>query len=181
MRTSFSKQGMYMAIDKCPHTFEELAGMRLPAQMKELRRAMRSPHPMAEFGQTAVGPKTLLHRMGRSKDFAGSYVLMRGSRPVYVGISRVVIHRIMQHVKGRTHYDASLAYRMACEGNAHTLTRDQAMKRPSFRKAFEAAKHRLRRMKVAFVEIEDPVELHLFEVYCAIKLDTARWNTFRTH
>jgi hypothetical protein len=34
---------------------------------------------------------------------------------------------------------------------------------------------------VAFIEIANEVELHLFEVYAAIELDTGEWNTFRTH
>jgi hypothetical protein len=34
---------------------------------------------------------------------------------------------------------------------------------------------------VAAIEIENPVELHLFEVYAALELRTALHNTFRTH
>ncbi len=170
-----------MAIDECRYTFAELARSRLPARMRLMRRAIRCPYDMSQFGEAGVGPRTLLCRMGRNEDFAGCYVLLNRRRPIYIGISRGVVGRLIQHVKGRTHYDASLAYRMACDGNSHSLTRSQAMERPSFRRAFEEAKERLLRMSVAFIDIENPVELHLFEVYCAMQLDTARWNSFRTH
>ena len=38
---------------------------------------------------------------------------------------------------------------------------------------------------MAFVEIANPLELYLFEPYCAMELltgfDTGGWNTFLTH
>jgi hypothetical protein len=34
---------------------------------------------------------------------------------------------------------------------------------------------------VAVIEIENPVELYLFEIYYAMELDTVKWNTIRTH
>ena len=39
----------------------------------------------------------------------------------------------------------------------------------------------MRGCAVAFVEIPNPLELYLFEAYCAIALDTSEWNTIRTH
>ena len=89
--------------------------------------------------------------------------------------------RLRQHGKGTTHFDASLAYRMACEKMPHELTRDEAMKDPDFRRAFDEAQTLIRHSSVAFVEISNPLELYLFEAYCAIELDTSEWNTFRTH
>jgi hypothetical protein len=59
------------------------------------------------------------------------------------------------------------------------------MKNPEFRAAFEAAKKRLKSFSVAFVEIDNPLELYVFEAYCAMELDTgfdaSGWNTFVTH
>jgi len=34
---------------------------------------------------------------------------------------------------------------------------------------------------VAAVRITNALERYLFEVYCAMKLNTWRWNTFATH
>jgi hypothetical protein len=61
------------------------------------------------------------------------------------------------------------------------ITRDAAMKDAGLREAFDAARQLLRDSGVAFIEIANAVELHLFEVYAAIELDTGEWNTFRTH
>ena len=45
----------------------------------------------------------------------------------------------------------------------------------------EAAKKKLARMTVRYVEITSPVERYLFEVYAAIRLNTHKYNTFETH
>ena len=50
-----------------------------------------------------------------------------------------------------------------------------------FRAAFNEAQALLRTCTVAFIEIPNPLEQYLFEAYCAMELDTAEWNTFRTH
>ena len=55
------------------------------------------------------------------------------------------------------------------------------MKDPAFRAAFDEAQALLRGCSVAFIEIPNPLELYLFEAYCAMALDTKEWNTFRTH
>ena len=61
------------------------------------------------------------------------------------------------------------------------MKRDQAMKDDQFRKTFLSVKARLHKMAVAFIDIENDLEQYLFEVYAAMKLDTGKWNTFRTH
>ena len=170
-----------MVIDGCSQTFERLARQRLPSRMREMRQAMRKAFPMSEIGRRGNGPKTLLRRFDRTEDFPGCYVLIERGKPVYVGISRGVVKRLLQHAKGATHYDASLAYRMAKSRRGHELTRSEAMEQQHFKDAFQRAKKRILRMSVAFTEIDSAVELHLFEVYCAMKLDTSKWNTFRTH
>ena len=61
------------------------------------------------------------------------------------------------------------------------MKRDQAMKDEQFRAVFFSAQERLRQMRVAFIEITNDLELYLFEVFAAMRLDTDTWNTFRTH
>ena len=56
-----------------------------------------------------------------------------------------------------------------------------AMLDPNFKKEFEAAKNYLKSLKVAFIEIRNDLEIYLFEAYCAMRLDTSEWNTFKTH
>jgi hypothetical protein len=55
------------------------------------------------------------------------------------------------------------------------------MKDVQFRAAFLSAQNRLRSLHMAYVPIENDLELYLFEVYAAMELNTHEWNTFRTH
>ena len=149
--------------------------------MVQLRAAMRKPHGLREFCVSGDGVKTILRQLGRTNDFSGCYALTRHRKPFYVGISRSIVARLRQHGTGKTHSDASLAYSMACEKAPHKLTRSNAMKNDAFRKHFQEAQRLLHGSNVAFIEIENPLELYLFEAYCAIELNTCKWNTFRTH
>ena len=115
-------------------------------------------------------------RLWRSAD-----LLRSNGKPLYVGISRGVIGRLRQHSNGTTHFDASLAYRMANEKAPHGKTSSAGMQDPVFRAAFNEAQVLLRTCTVVFIEIPNPLELYLFEAYCAMMLDTSEWNTFRTH
>ena len=170
-----------MPIDECTSTFAELAATVLPSYMAAMRTALDHPHRLTDFCTPGVGVKSILRNLGRSLDFSGCYVLVHDGKPFYVGISRSVIGRLRQHGTGTTHFDASLAYRMANEKVSHDTTRAAAMQDPSFRAAFNEAQTLLRGCTVAFVEIPNPLELYLFEAYCAMELDTSEWNTFRTH
>jgi predicted GIY-YIG superfamily endonuclease len=142
---------------------------------------MQDPRLLAEFCRRGVGVKTILHGLEKPDDFSGCYVLLRDSTPFYVGISRGVVARLRQHGTGTTHSDASLAYTMARRKVPHKLTRSAAMKNPKFRRAFREARELLRSCSVAFIKIQNHLELYLFEAYCAMELDTYKWNTFRTH
>jgi len=168
-------------IDACANTFAEMAAAILPEDMTRLRVALAAPLPLSRFCKDGLGVKSILRQFQRRQDFSGCYVLLRDGAPFYVGISRSVIQRLRQHVKGKTHFDASLAYLMATEKTGHTMKRADAMKDADFLKAFAAAQALLRNCAVAFIEIDNPVELYLFEAYCAMELDTFEWNTFRTH
>jgi len=170
-----------MPIDNCEFSFRELADSHLPNEMEKMRAAMSAPHSMSLFAQPGVGKNAILKQLSLSRDFQGCYVLMDESGPDYVGISRSVIQRLIQHVKGTTHFDASLAYRMAAFDYSHDMSRGEAMKNPDFLECFLKARQRLVAMNVAFVQIQNDLELYLFEVYCSMALDTAKWNSFKTH
>ena len=45
---------------------------------------------------------------------------------------------------------------------------------------FEAAKNRIARTKIRFIEIEDQIEQALFEIYAHLTLNT-KYNDFSTH
>lgn len=170
-----------MAIDNCPYSFEDLAEKILPGYFEDLQKIISAPHEMAMFAQKGVGKQTILKNLNKDSDFPGCYVLLEEKKPIYVGISRSIVQRLSQHVKGTTHLDASLAYRIATQNTPHNNQRDVAMADPNFKKEFEKAKSYLNSLKVAFIEIENDLEIYLFEAYCAMQLDTAQWNTFKTH
>jgi len=170
-----------MPIDNCQHAFSDLASQVLPGYMATLQVAINTPIKLTQFAQPGVAEKTLAKQLGLSRDFSGCYVLLEQGLPFYVGISRGVIKRLRQHVNDKTHFGASLAYKMASQTVGHQLTRDEAMKDPLVAQAFTQAQQRLIAAEVAFIRIDNPLELYLFEAYCAMQLDTAEWNTFRTH
>ena len=170
-----------MPIDACTSTFAEMAATILPSDMARLQAALAVPVPMSSFCKQGFGVKSILSELRRSNDFSGCYVLLGDGKPLYVGISRSVIQRLRQHVTGDSHFDASLAYLMATDKTGHKMRRSDAMQDPLFRTAFDEARALLRDCRVAFIEIDNPLELHLFEAYCAMELDTCKWNTFRTH
>jgi hypothetical protein len=170
-----------MAIDASTSTFLEMASIILPGDMTRLRAALAAPIPMSSFCKQGCGVKSILSGLRRSSDFSGCYVLLREGKPFYVGISRTVVQRLRQHVTGKTHFEASLAYVTATDKTGHKMKRADATQDPHFRTAFDQAKALLRDCSVAFIDIDNPLELYLFEAFCAMELDTCAWNTFRTH
>ncbi|MGI6379261.1 MAG: hypothetical protein ACOX2R_00590 [Anaerolineae bacterium] len=170
-----------MPIDGCTHTFAKLATEILPRYMRQLEGSMHEPVSMSQFAIKHVGPKSIARKLGLSDDFPGCYVLLTDGVPMYVGISRAVLGRVRQHVLGTSHYDATLAYTMAARRAPHSSTRTDAMADNAFMHAFAAAREELSRCDVAFIRIENAVEMQLFEIYCAMELDTCEWNTFETH
>ncbi|MGY2271660.1 MULTISPECIES: excinuclease ABC subunit C [Pseudomonas] len=174
-----------MPLHDLPHTFEELATTVLPKHMAKMREALANPWKMEEFSKKGIGVKTLLKKFERPHDFSGCYVMTEEDKPVYVGISRGVIARLRQHVYGTTHYDASLAFRIARQKHllptTLRMTRADTMKDPMFGTSFSEAKSYLSTLRVAAIPIQNPLELYVFEAYCALELDTGQWNTFATH
>ena len=153
----------------------------LPKYMANMRQAMESPVAMSLFSAERRQFTQLKRDFAHPQDFSGCYVLIENRIPKYVGISRKVFRRLKQHVTGESHNDASLAYLIASKELTHGTTRDKAMEMSDFREVFGSAKDRLRAMSCAFVEIQNPLELYLFEAFCAMELDTSDWNTFETH
>ena len=149
--------------------------------MKNMLENISSPIQMSMFAEKGVGKATALIKLGIKKDFSGCYVLIENKSPLYVGISRAIISRLIQHVKGTSHFDATLAYRMANKKIKHKLSRNDSMQTAEMKKQFERAKIRISKMDVAFIEIKNDIEIYLFEAYCAMELDTKNWNTFVTH
>jgi len=115
-------------------------------------------------------------------DFSGLYVFITDKTPFYVGISKGVIRRILQHTKGHNHNTSTLAYNIGLirykleEGEEYRGKRDEL----DFKKRVEPVKQFLLKQKIAFLHIDNPEELALFEIFCSMKLKT-KLNTFETH
>jgi hypothetical protein len=118
----------------------------------------------------------------RKIDFKGLYVFVHKTTPIYVGISKGVIGRIIQHVKGHSHNTSTLAYNIG-------LIRYEIQKEEKYiggRKEFDfetdvtPAKEFLLQQKIAFLPISNNEEMYLFEIFCAMQLQC--WlNKFETH
>jgi predicted GIY-YIG superfamily endonuclease len=168
-----------MAIDSCKHNFQKLAQQVLPEYMNRLKDT--NPIPATEFVGFKSASRAALGKLGRTEDFPGCYVFFNEEGPLYVGISRGVVKRLIQHLNYQTHNTASLVYLMASKKCQHNMNRNQAMRDEKFLQCFEEAQISLRKTNVRFVEIKNDLELYLFEVLAAMELGTCTWNTFRTH
>lgn len=114
-------------------------------------------------------------------DFKGLYIFLHKEEPFYVGISRSVVNRILQHIKtGKSHYSASLAYKIACyklelEGKDMNFTRSEL----DYGEFIQPVQERLLDQNIALLPISDDEEMYLFEVYCSLHFDTTL-NKFAT-
>jgi len=115
-------------------------------------------------------------------DFKGLYIFIHNNKPFYFGISQGVIGRIIQHIKRKTHNQATLAFNMGLiyykliNKNAYNGKREDF----DFEKYVNPMKEFLLKQKIAFIKIDDDDELYLFEIYCSIKYKTIL-NSFETH
>lgn len=144
---------------------------RLPALLASLRAAPRqrlTAHPEV--------PNT-----------PGIYMFSEGERPVYVGQSRKLRDRLGQHTGAtRDHNQASFAFNVAKrEAARHHVdvkrTRALLQADSDFASHFDAARASVAAMNVQFIELADPIERTLFELYAALAFDTVEFNSFETH
>lgn len=116
------------------------------------------------------------------KDFKGLYVFSHKKNAFYVGISRGVIKRILQHIKGKSHNTSTLAYKIGIlkYNNENNKPYNKTRTELNFENYVEPFKEFLSKQNIAFISIENDEELALFEIFCSMKLKT-KFNTFETH
>jgi hypothetical protein len=115
-------------------------------------------------------------------DVKGLYVFIHENVPFYVGISRGIIHRTLQHLRGKSHNTSTLAYNIGLIKYKIDRGEDYAGVRKDFDYNFNVApaKEFLLKQKIAFLPIKNSEELYLFEIFCAMELKC--WlNKFETH
>jgi hypothetical protein len=116
----------------------------------------------------------------------GVYLFSEDDMHLYVGrTKRIISKRLKDHVG--TAKDCPFAFRLAREVTGKTLarysgknTRKELLANPDFLVAYEAAKVRIRRMGVRWVDETDPLKQALLEIYVAVVLKTP-YNDFDTH
>ena len=117
---------------------------------------------------------------------AGVY-LFSDQKPVYVGQTRNLNIRLRNHTGAKaTENRASFAFLVGkVEAEAAGIDLNRTRKAleadPDFSEHFRKAKERVARMNVRWIELDDPVERTLFEMYAALALDTVAFNSFETH
>ena len=115
----------------------------------------------------------------------GVYVLYsEAGVPMYTGRSRNIGSRLRMHLSGGME-GASLASKLARlefldpNPGRRSETRKRLAEDPGFQQAFALVTAQIRKMKVRVVEIADPIEQTVFEIYAHMELGT-RFNSFET-
>ncbi|MGL4908909.1 MAG: GIY-YIG nuclease family protein [Bacteroidales bacterium] len=123
-----------------------------------------------------------LETSSTKKDFKGLYIFLHDKEPFYVGISKGVLQRICQHIKGHNHNTSTLAYNISLLQYEFREKKTFKGKRNelNFKTEVEPIKDFLLNQEIAFIPIENDEELYLFEVFCSMKLRTFL-NKFETH
>ena len=116
---------------------------------------------------------------------AGIYVLYEREKAMYAGRTYHLPERLLEHGNKGGSETATFAFLLAREKYLRLypdkgLTRAELTKVNEFDSLFEAARKRVRKMKVKAVGIDDPIEQTLFEVYAHLVLGT-RYNSFDNH
>jgi hypothetical protein len=101
---------------------------------------------------------------------SGIYLFSEGASHLYVGRSKRLRDRLRYHSSSAK--DAPFAFKLAREQTGKTKasylskgSRQELLADPQFQAAFQAAKERIRRMQIRFVDEPDPVRQALLEIY----------------
>jgi len=115
----------------------------------------------------------------------GVYLFSEHGIPLYAGrTKRKIRDRLKNHVC--TSDDCPFAWRLAREATGMMPSyrkegsRSQLLKNPVFKKQYENAKKRIRKMEVRYVGEDNPLKQALLEIYVAV-VSMAKHNDFDTH
>lgn len=107
------------------------------------------------------------------------YVFYDGNAvPCHTGRTRNLQGRIRAH-RANCHHSASFAFKRARRALGLEATyrpegsRAHLMSDPIFRSEFNRQREQIGKMTLRFVEVECPIEQHLFELFAALRLGTS--------
>lgn len=116
----------------------------------------------------------------------GIYLFIENKKYIYVGRTNRMRARLLEHGRESAgHNDASFAFKLA-KIQAEKIGIDIRQKRndlvkiKQFDKLFKEARQRVAKMDIKFIEIVDPIDQYLFEVYASEVLKTP-FNDFENH
>jgi predicted GIY-YIG superfamily endonuclease len=116
----------------------------------------------------------------------GVYMFVENRKPIYIGRTNRMAQRLLEHSrKSSSHYHASFAFKLAKSeaikvGINTVATRKTLETDIQFKALFDEAKKRVAKMAIKYVEINDPVDQALFEVYASEVFKTPM-NDFENH
>jgi len=114
----------------------------------------------------------------------GIYVFFdENDRPLYVGRSDRMRSRLLMHGRRSAGHDsATFAFMLAKEdmGNPGTRSRKDLQVDKEFSKRYFEKKEEVAKMKVRVIEIIDPAEQALFEIYASLEMGTP-YNVWENH
>lgn len=119
------------------------------------------------------------------KKKAGIYLFLENGKPVHIGRTRDLGGRLRGHIS-RSHYSASFAFKRTRIVHGVTATyvtkgsRKELATDPVFKAAFYEQIDLVKRMEVRFVEVPDPIQQYLLELYAHLELGL-RLDEFDTH
>jgi hypothetical protein len=133
-----------------------------------------------------ASPKHRMDTLPREMPSAGVYLLSENGESLYVGRTNKLRNRLQYHTRNN-HNQATFAFLLARERTGKTKptyqksgSRQDLLTQPRFRSAFDAARQRIRKMEVQFIEETDPIRQALLEIYTALRV-SARYNDFDNH
>jgi len=139
-----------------------------------------------KFAELHAGSKYTLATLPNNIPDAGVYLFSESDCPLYVGRTNSLSKRLQYHTRNN-HNQATFAFLLARHetGNIRASYQQKGSRRdllndPAFRAAFDAARDRIRRMDVQFVEERDPIKQTILEVFTALQTK-ARFNDFDNH
>lgn len=116
------------------------------------------------------------------------YLFSEAGKPLYVGRTNHFRRRMRQHsIDAAKHNQAVFAFRLARNETGKVTanysvqsSRAALLADPEFADAFQRSKHRIRRMELRFVPVDDPLKQTLLEIYASVVLQTPH-NDFENH
>ena len=116
----------------------------------------------------------------------GVYLFSEAGKHLYAGRTKRRIHVRVRNQFGSNPKAASFPWRIARKVTGRLATyrregsREDLLRDPDFRKAYEDARARIRNMHVRYVHEPDPLRQALLEIYVAVAT-AAEYNDFDTH